>query len=203
MKGLGETLFRKRIRMEVHLQTGTEAILRLLAILQAQSGLADLSRQSSGVLEMEAEFEERYVGFLESLDRKPALPSCWEDLFEIYSSLKRIFYLIVDYFNKVQIFDCPHNFKPLLQQEARLLQNVRSFFETYRSNHRYADELLKNYQHEVKELSRIHLQGVIAASREQNGFAATLRVMEVFEQLKDVNRTTHDLMRKVLIGKQP
>jgi hypothetical protein len=204
MGALTDVLFRKRARLEIRLIGGVDGIFRLMDVLLEEAAAGAPSGAPAApmgrVLEIEAEFEQQYDAFLESIDRRHNLPFYWTDLFEVYSGLKGIFSLLIDYCIKRQIFQSRYSFRALLQQESGLLRNARSFLEEHLANREYAAELLESYHLQVKEFSRIHFQNVASLGSGANGTAGDMKILEIFERMNQLNRAVLDRLQKVFAG---
>ena len=80
------------------------------------------------------------------------------------------------------------------------MENVLEFFREYISNRKYAGELLKNNQHELKNFVRLYYQGIASISREQSQSHITSRLLEICLEINTVNSAIQDLLQKILIG---
>jgi hypothetical protein len=199
MKNLGSMLFRQRIKLDDYIITGID-ILRKLVHLQLISKQGADSEQSDEILDLELQFEDSFACFLQSLDKKYYLPFYWEDLYEVYSNLKKIVAILQTYSTEKRIYKVRFSFSHFLELEDRILENVVEFFREYLCNRKYTGELLKNNQHELKNFVRLYYQGIASISREQAQSHITSRLLEILLEINAVNSTIQDLLQKILIG---
>ena len=99
-----------------------------------------------------------------------------------------------------RIYKSRYSFSHFFELEDRILENVLEFFREYLSNRKYARELLKNNQHELKNFVRLYYQGIASISREQAQSPTTSRLLEIFLEVNTVNSAIQDLLQKILIG---
>ena len=199
MKNLGSMLFRQRIKLDDYIITGID-ILRKLVHLQLISKQGADSEQSDEILDLELQFEDSFACFLQSLDKKYYLPFYWEDMYEVYSNLKKIVAILQTYSTEKRIYKVRFSFSHFLELEDRILENVVEFFREYLGNRKYTGELLKNNQHELKNFVRLYYQGIASISREQAQSHITSRLLEILLEINAVNSTIQDLLQKILIG---
>jgi hypothetical protein len=183
MKNLGKVLFRQRIKLDDYLIGGIEILRKLLQVL--------LGSEPEG---SDAETPE------ESLDKKYYLPFYWEDMFEVYSNLKKIFAILQTYSAEKRIYQSRLSFSHFLELEDRILGNVKCFIEAYLSNRKYAEELLKNNRHELQNYVRLYYHGIASIGRQQAQSHITSRLLEVLLEINAVNNIIQDLLQKILIG---
>jgi hypothetical protein len=200
MKNLGKALFRQRIKLDEYLIAGIDVLLKLLQILLVSKTDGSDSEQTEGILDLQLLLEDDYTLFLHSLDKKYYLPFYWEDMFEVYSNLKKIFAILQTYFTEKRIYKSRLSFSHFLELEDRVLENIKCFFEEYLSNRKYAEELLKNNQHELQNFVRLYYHGIASISREDAQSHSTSRLLEILLEINTVNNTIQDLLQKILIG---
>ena len=198
MKGLARVLFRQRIKLDDYLIDGIDILRKLVELLlNLERGEAE---QTNGMLDLELLFEDSIEHFLQSLDKKFYLPFYWEDMYEVYTSLNKIFATLQAFATEKRIYNARFSFTRFLELEDRILDNVRCFFQEYMGNRKYAGELLKNNQHELKDFVRLYYQGIVSISREQLQSHVTSRLLEHFLEINALNTRVHDLLQKILIG---
>jgi hypothetical protein len=200
MKKLGSVLFRQRIKLDDYLVAGIDILHKLVQLLLVIKQEGADSEQTDEILDLELRFEDSFTRFLESLDKKYYLPFYWEDMYEVYSNLKKIFAILQTYSTEKRIYKIRFSFSHFLEMEDRILQNVIEFFREYLGNRKYAGELLKNNRHELKNFVRLYYQGIASISREQTQSHITSRLLEIFLEINTVNNTIQDLLHKILIG---
>jgi len=199
MKSLGSVLFRQRIKLDDYIITGIDILRKLVHLLLISKQSTD-SEQSDETVELELQFEDSFGCFLQSLDKKYYLPFYWEDMYEVYSNLKKLVAILQTYATEKRIykvrFSCSHFF----ELEDRILENVTEFFREYLGNRKYAGELLKNNEHELKNFVRLYYQGIASISRGQAQSHITSRLLEICLEINTVNSAIQDLLQKILIG---
>lgn len=199
MKSLGKVLFRQRIKLDEYLIAGIDILQDLVQLLLTTKQGSQDPDQTDRTLDLEVSFEDSFALFLKSLDKKYYLPFYWENIFEVYSNLKKIFSVLHTYYTERRIYKARFSFNHFLELEGRALDNVKCFFQEYLTNRKYSEELLKNNQHELKNFTRLYYHGIasIAQEREQSHF--TSRLLELFLEINAVNSTIQDLLQKILI----
>jgi hypothetical protein len=199
MKSLGSVLFRQRIKLDDYLISGID-ILRKLVRLQLTSEQGTDSEQSDEIIDLELQFEDGFACFLQSLDKKYYLPFYWEDMYAVDANLKKIVAILQTFSTEKRIYKVHFSFSHFFELEDRILENVAEFFLEYLGNRKYAGELLKNNQHELKNFVRFYYQGIASISRGQAKSHITSRLLEIFLEINTVNSTIQDLLQKILIG---
>jgi hypothetical protein len=199
MKNLGSMLFRQRIKLDDYIIAGIDILRKIVHLLSNCEPGTD-SEQSDEILDLDLQFEDNFAQFLQSLDKKYYLPFYWEDVYEVYSNLKKIVAILQTYSTEKRIYKNRISFLHFFELEDRILENVLEFFREYLSNRKYACELLKNNQHELKNFVRLYYQGIASISREQAQSHITSRLLEIFLEINTVNSAIQDLLQKILIG---
>jgi len=199
MKSLAKVLFRQRIKLDEYLIAGIDILQDLVQLLVTTKQGSQDPDQTDRMLDLEVSFEDSFALFLRSLDKKYYLPFYWENIFEVYSNLKKIFSILHTYYAERRIYKTRFSSNHFLELEGRVLENVKCFFQEYLTNRKYSEELLKNNQHELKNFTRLYYHGIasIAQEREQSHF--TSRLLELFLEINAVNSTIQDLLQKILI----
>ena len=199
MKKLGSVLFRQRIKLDDFIITGIDIVRKLVRLLLISEPGTDAG-QSDEIMDLDLQFEDSFTCFLQSLDKKYYLPFYWEDMFEVYSNLKKIVAILQTYSTEKRIYKIRFSFSHFFELEERILENVLEFFREYLSNRKYAAELLKNNQHELKNFVRLYYQGIASISREQAQSHITSRLLEILLEINTVNSAVQDILQKILIG---
>jgi hypothetical protein len=200
MKNLGKVLFRQRIKLDDYLVGGIEILRKLLQILLGSERGGSDAETTEGILDLQLMLEDGYALFLQSLDKKYYLPFYWEDMFEVYSNLKKIFAILQTYSAEKRIYQSRFSFSHFLELEDRILGNVKCFIEEYLSNRKYAEELLKNNRHELQNYVRLYYHGIASIGKQQAQSHITSRLLEVLLEINAVNNIIQDLLQKILIG---
>ncbi len=200
MRSWGKVLFRQRIKLDEYLIAGIDILRKLVQLLLIPKQDSPDSEQTDGILDLELLFEDSFALFLQCLDKKFYLPFYWEDMFEVYSNLKKIFATLQAYYAEKRIYKARFSFYHFLELEGRVLENVKCFFQEYLTNRKYSKELLKNNQHELKNFVRLYYYGIASISQEQAQPHITSRLLELFLEINTVNNTIQDLLQKILIG---
>jgi hypothetical protein len=199
VKKLGSVLFRQRIKLDDFIITGIDIVRKLVRLLLISEPGTDAG-QSDEIMDLDLQFEDSFTCFLQSLDKKYYLPFYWEDMFEVYSNLKKIVAILQTYSTEKRIYKIRFSFSHFFELEERILENVLEFFREYLSNRKYAAELLKNNQHELKNFVRLYYQGIASISREQAQSHITSRLLEILLEINTVNSAVQDILQKILIG---
>ncbi|UCF96331.1 MAG: hypothetical protein JSV89_14270 [Spirochaetaceae bacterium] len=200
MKNLVKVWFRQRIKLDEYLIAGIDVLQKFVHLLLTNEQEGTYCEQAEGILDLELMMEDGYELFLQSLDKRYYLPFYWEDMFEIYSNLKKIFAILQAYSTEKRIYKPHFSFSHFFELEYRVLENMRSFFQEYLTNRKYAEELLKNNLHELKNFARLYYHGIASIGREQGQSHITSRLLEVLLEINTVNNTIQDLLQKILIG---
>ena len=200
MKNLSRVLFRQRIKLDDYLTAGIDVLHDLLQMLLFSHTDGADPEQMEGILDLQLMLEEGYEHFLQSLDKKYYLPFYWEEMFEVYSNLKKIFAVLQTYATEKRIYHSRKKFNHFLELEERILENVKSFIREYLSNRKYAEELLKNNRHELQNFTRLYYHGIASISRDDAQSYATSRLLEILLEINNINNTIQDLLQKILIG---
>lgn len=200
MKNLGNMLFRQRIRLDDCLIKGIDILHKLVELLLGAKDEGAESAQPDEILDIELLFEDGFSCFLKCLDKKYYLPFYWEDMYEVYSNLKKILSILQTFYAEKRIYKTRFSFSHFLELEGRILENIKCFFQEYLHNRKYGEELLKNNQHELKNFVRLYYQGIASISREQVQSHMTSRLLEVFLDINAVNSSIQDVLQKILVG---
>jgi len=199
MKSLAKVLFRQRIKLDEYLIAGIDILQDLVQLLVTTKQGSQDPDQTDRMLDLEVSFEDSFALFLRSLDKKYYLPFYWENIFEVYSNLKKIFSILHTYYAERRIYKTRFSSNHFLELEGRVLENVKCFFQEYLSNRKYSEELLKNNQHELKNFTRLYYHGIASIAQEGEQSHITSRLLELFLEINTVNNTIQDLLQKILI----
>ncbi len=199
MKSLVKVLFRQRIKLEEYLFAGIKVLQELVEMLLTTKQDGQDHDHADRMLDLEVTFEDSFSLFLESLDKKYYLPFYWEDIYEVYTNLGKIFATLHVYYTEQRIFKTRFSFNHFLEMEGRVLENMKYYLKEYMSNRKYSQELLKNNQHELKNFSRLYYHGIASISEEGERSHVTLRLLELFLKINTVNATIQSLLQKILI----
>ncbi len=200
MKSLAKVLFRQRIKLDEYLIAGIDILQDLVQLLVTTKQGSQDPDQTDRMLDLEVSFEDSFALFLRSLDKKYYLPFYWENIFEVYSNLKKIFSILHTYYAERRIYKTRFSSNHFLELEGRVLENVKCFFQEYLTNRKYSEELLKNNQHELKNFTRLYYHGIASIAQEGEQPHITSRLLELFLEINTVNSTIQDLLQKILIG---
>lgn len=200
MKSFAKVLFRQRIKLEEYLIGGLGVILEFLKLLAASGRNGRGPDSADEVLGLEVAFQDRFTLFLDVLEQKYSLPFHWEDIFEVYTSLRKIFAILLSYYAERRIFKPKLTFSHFFEAEARILENLKCFLQEYLSNRKYCQELLRNNHHELKDFNQLYYQGIASMAREEARSPATLQILQQLRQINTVNASIQDLLHKILVG---
>jgi len=199
MKSLGKMLFRQRTKLEEYLIAGIDILQNLVRLLSAAKQDSQDPDLTDRVLDLEVGFDDSYAFFLRSLDKKYCLPFYWEDIFEVYSNLKKIFSGLHTYYAERRIYQAPFSFDRFLELEGLVMENTKCFFQEYLTNRKYSKELLKNNQHELKNFNRLYYHGIASIGQARERLYIISRILKLFLEINTVNSSIQDLLQKILI----
>jgi len=169
------------------------------AVLSADD-YRELEKKLDQVLGIELDFENTFQDFNDQLRNGFSIPFYWEDLYSIGVCLRKIFNLLIMYYNKSLIYKNSISFKVLLNIQLELFDNIKCFFNEYLENKKYARELLKNNRHQLKGSLRSYFDIVNIRIHDTPAFSGFYEIREVFEKIIEENENIHNLMNKILIG---
>ncbi|NOY09062.1 MAG: hypothetical protein GXP33_09490 [Spirochaetes bacterium] len=199
MKALIASFLKKRIRIEERLKEEIEIVLKLIDYLIKMRKNEKAENKLASVLEIEAEMENHYDSFLQSIDKKYYLPFYWEEIYDLYMKIKKVFSSLLLYFNRRHILEDTQIFDTFLTTEIKVLNNISLFFDEYISNRKYVQELLKNNGILIKQLSHMHLQIISNTIFESRDSLLKYRLVEVLENIAVTDRSIQDLLNKIFL----
>lgn len=199
MKALIASFLKKRIRIEERLKEEIEIVLKLIDYLIKMRKNEKAENKLASVLEIEAKMENHYDSFLQSIDRKYYLPFYWEEIYDLYMKIKKVFSSLLLYFNRRHILEDTQIFDTFLTTEIKVLNNISLFFDEYISNRKYVQELLKNNGILIKQLSHMHLQIISNTIFESRDSLLKYRLVEVLENIAVTDRSIQDLLNKIFL----
>jgi hypothetical protein len=192
-------VFKKKGNMETQIHDCIDVTLKLLDLFLSKSNHAQLSKEFDSVYEIETEQEKLCASIVENIDRRYSLPFYWEDIYAVFLDLKKIFSLLLVYFNKACIFKNPKSFAHFFQIERNILLNTHAFFNQYRKKRLYVTELLKNNSFEIKDFSKTYFNAVTGIINMGKEILTGLNILALFEKMNEVNEDLQDLMKKIFI----
>jgi len=199
VKALIASFLKKRIRIEERLKEEIEIVLKLIDYLIKMRKNEKAENKLASVLEIEAEMENHYDSFLQSIDKKYYLPFYWEEIYDLYMKIKKVFSSLLLYFNRRHILEDTQIFDTFLTTEIKVLNNISLFFDEYISNRKYVQELLKNNGILIKQLSHMHLQIISNTIFESRDSLLKYRLVEVLENIAVTDRSIQDLLNKIFL----
>lgn len=201
MKTIGtlvSRLSRRRAAPETWLDAGLEVALQLIDTLKART--ASERQGQDRLVELEAAFQSRCEAFLDQAADRASLPFYWQELFASCTGLRRVFQILLSYAALSGLMPTRRSFRPHLEGQGRLLENVREFFREFLANRKYARELLRSNQHELKDLRRLCLQGIASIAAEGQSAQQALRLLGLFNELASADAALVDCLEKVYIA---
>ncbi len=199
MKALIASFLKKRIRIEEKVKEETEIVLKLIDYLIKMRKYEKTETELASILEIEAEMENHYESFLQSIDKRCYLPFYWEEIYDLYMKIKKVFSSLLLYFNRRHILEDTQVFNTFLTTETKVMNNIGLFFDEYISNRKYVQELLRNNGTLIKQLSHMHLQIISNTIFESEDSLLKYRLVEVLENIAVTNHSIQDLLNKILL----
>ena len=199
MKSFIGSFVKKRAAIEIKIKDETVIIEKLLDFLINLGKRGITAKDMVTVLELEAEMENHYNSFLQSIDKKQYLPFYWEELYDLYMEIKKIFNSLIMYFNKRNVLEDTEIFNSFLTTQKEVMKNITLFFDEYISNRKYIKELLKNNGVTIKTLSKIHLKIIGNTVFESKDSLLKYRIIEILESISNIDYTIQDLLNKILL----
>ena len=199
MKSLIGSFVKKRTHIEVKIKEVTAIVEKLIDSLVKLGGRANTKKDMVTILELEAEMEDHNSLFLQSIDKKQYLPFYWEEIYDLYMEIKKIFNFFILYFNKRNVLEDTEIFNTFLITQKGVMKNITLFFDEYISNRKYVRELLKNNNNAIKTLSTIHLKIISNTIFESKDSLLKYRIIEILESISTIDYTIQDLLNKILL----
>ncbi|MCD6122430.1 MAG: hypothetical protein J7K04_11385 [Spirochaetales bacterium] len=199
MKNLIYSFVKKRAHIEVKIKEETVIVEKLIDFLIKLSGQPNTEKDIVTILELEAEMADHYSLFLQSIDKKQYLPFYWEEIYDLYMDIKKIFNFLILYFNKRNVLEDTEIFNAFLNTQKGVMKNIVLFFDEYISNRKYVRELLKNNNTIIKTLSKMHLKIIGNTIFESRDSLLKYRIIEILESISTIDYTIQDLLNKILL----
>ena len=130
---------------------GLEIVMSIVDVMDKENNASDNFITANKILELESRFENYEKSFIEAVEKRQYLPSCWEEIWKINTSLKGLVQQFSMIFNKEQIFRNSESYSVFYDYQKKFLENVKSFFGDYLVNRKYVYEILLNNQLELKK----------------------------------------------------
>jgi hypothetical protein len=191
--------FKKKQTMDARIHDCIAVTLKLLDLFLRTPGHEQLAKAFDSVCALETEQENLCNTFVEDIDRKLSLPFYWEDIYTVFLDLKKLFSLLVVYYNKACIFKSPKSFSQFFQIERNILLNIRAFFSEYRKKRLYVGELLKNNNFELKNFSKTYFNAVTGIINLGQETLAGMNILALFERMNEINENLQGAMKKIYI----
>jgi hypothetical protein len=199
MKLVLKEAFKRKQTMEARIHACIGVTRKLLDLFVSKPGHEQLAGAFDAVCALESEQEELCATFVEDIDRKYSLPFYWEDIYAVFLDLKKLFVLLVAYFNKSCIFKSPKSFSQFFQIETNILLNVHAFFSEYRKKRLYVAELLKNNNFEIKNFSKAYFSAVTGIINLGQESLTGMNILALFERMNEINENLQDTLKKIYI----
>jgi hypothetical protein len=185
--------------MNAQIHDCIDVTLKLLETFLSRSNHTQLNKDFDQVCEIETEHEKLCASIVADIDRKYSLPFYWEDIYDVFLELKKIFSLFIVYFNKACVFKNPQSFSRFFQIEKNILLNTHTFFSQYQKKRLFVMELLKNNRFEIKDFSKTYFNAVTGIVNMGKETLTGMNILTLFERMNEVNENLQDLMQKIFI----
>jgi len=193
-------LNKKKGVVEKALQVILEVLYRYTTVLLSVNDYKELEKKFDVVLGLEVDFENAFQGFNDQLKNRFYVPFYWEDLYSIGVCLRKIFNLLIMYYNKALIYRNEISYRVLLKTHLELFDNTKSFLREYLKNRKYSQELLKNNRHLLKSYLRSYFELVNSRLQDTHSFERFYEIRELFEKMITEHENINNLLNKILIG---
>ena len=193
-------LNKKKGVVEKALQFILEVLYSYTTVLLSVNGYKELEKKFDMVLGLEVDFENAFQGFNDQLKNRFYVPFYWEDLYSIGVCLRKIFNLLIMYYNKALIYRNEISYRVLLKTHLELFDNTKSFLREYLKNRKYSQELLKNNRHLLKSYLRSYFELVNSRLQDTHSFERFYEIRELFEKMITEHENINNLLNKILIG---
>lgn len=199
MKNLIGFLGKKRATIDTKVKEETVIVEKLIDFLIKLGSRNNTEKDIVTILELEAEMEDHAILFLQSIEHKHYLPFYWEEIYDLYMDIKKIFNILVLYFNKRNILENTEIFNSFLTTQEEVMKNITLFLDEYISNRKYVKELLKNNSTLIKNLSKIHLRIISNTVFESKDSLLKYKIIEILESISNIDYDIQDLLNKILL----
>jgi len=193
-------LNKKKGVVEKALQFILEVLYSYTTVLLSVNGYKELEKKFDMVLGLEVDFENAFQEFNDQLKNRFYVPFYWEDLYSIGVCLRKIFNLLIMYYNKALIYRNEISYRVLLKTHLELFDNTKSFLREYLKNRKYSQELLKNNRHLLKSYLRSYFELVNSRLQDTHSFERFYEIRELFEKMITEHENINNLLNKILIG---
>jgi len=193
-------LNKKKGIVEKALQVILEVLYRYTTVLLSVNDYKELEKKFDMVLGLEVDFENAFQEFTDQLKNRFYVPFYWEDLYSIGACLRKIFNLLIMYYNKALIYRNEISYRVLLKTHLELFDNTKSFLREYLKNRKYSQELLKNNRHLLKSYLRSYFELVNSRLQDTHSFERFYEIRELFEKMITEHENINNLLNKILIG---
>lgn len=125
-------------------------------------------------------------------------PYYWNEGFSIIMELKKIFALFYSYYNKSIAFENKNINCSLLNNQQKIFNNMRRFFEIFLNKRDYAGEIIKNNEYEINIYQEKYLKILNNDILLKPDFLKQIEVFRVFEKINERNEKIQNLMLKLM-----
>jgi len=199
MKTVLKGMFKRKLTLDARIHDCIALSLKLLDLFLSKPGHEQLAGEFDSVCALETEQENLCETFVEDIDRKYSLPFYWEDIYSVFLDLKKLFSLLIVYYNKTCIFKNPKSFSRFFQIQRNILLNAAAFFSEYRNKRLYVAEVLKNNNFEMKNFSKAYFNAVTGIINFGEESMTCMNILTLFERINEINENLQDSMKKIYI----
>ncbi len=195
-----KSMVKKRNEIEKAIIEEINYIKKLIQKVASDEGSINIAEEINLVIAIESELEKNYQHFLKVIEQEYVTPFYWEELFDLYTGVKKIFSLLVLFINKSNIMGEPLNFSSFFVIQQQVMNNIQEFLSEYSSNRKYVTELLKNNEYEIKELLKNYLEIVAKNLIEKENYGIKLKAIDVLENIVETDEKIQDILKKIMIA---
>ncbi|GEM_PF-2843641 len=199
MKSLLGSFTKQKSKIELEIQEEIEIVSKLISLLIDLGGRKNSEKDLVRVLELETEMEDKNNRFLQSINNKYSLPFYWEELYDLYMEIRKVFSYLMRYFNKRNILENTEIFNSFLTKQSEIMKNIVQFLKEYKTSRKYVQELLKNNGILVKSLTQLHFKIISNTVFESKDSLLKYNMMEILDNISNVDYNIQDLLNKILL----
>ncbi len=195
-----KSLVKRRTEIEKSVIEEIDYVVKLIREIASDENNTDITGKINLVVSIESELEKNYQHFLEVIEQEYVTPFYWEEIFDLYIAIKKIFSLLTLFINKRNMVEDSLNLSSFFVIQDRVMENIKEFLTEYVRNRKYVNELLKNNRYEIKELLKNYLEIVAKNLMERENYGIKLKVIDVLENIVDTDERIHDILMKIMIA---
>ena len=195
-----KSMVKKRTEIEKAIVEEVNYINKLIQEVSNEERTTNIADKINLVVTIESELDKNYQYFLKVIEQEYVTPFYWEELFDLYIEVKKIFSLLVLFINKNNMVENPLNFSSFFVIQQRVMNNIQEFLNEYFTNRKYVNELLKNNKYEIKELLKNYLEIVAKNLMGKEHYGIKLKAIDVLESIVNTDEKIQDILMKIMIA---